>query len=544
MRKPLLMTFLWVFVVVFAILSYACNQSSDSKSSIESSTTKKESNSFSLKSKTQKNSDSADIRYAQQFEQSLRHVAQKALPSVVSIEVEKKKNFRHPFGWNPFRFFRENDEFFPSSEETLLGSGFFLFLENSNKEKYYIVTNHHVIQEAEKITVRTDDQKTYIAQLVGKDSLSDLAVLSIDRNVNQVEDIIPLKLLSSSNSIKASSIETYSRGANSLAVGDFVIAVGNPFGLSGTFTFGVVSALGRNDIDTTAAFQNWIQIDVAIHPGNSGGPLLNLYGEVVGINTAILSPQGISTGIGFAIPSTLAKGILHQLITKGSVERGYLGVIIQDLRQDDRNTLQFEGNYGVLVREVIEQSPAELAGIQPGDIILSINQKPMQKSADLITYISSLSPGQIVQIQLIQKQQEITLSIPLAIRTSENSSTTQQNQDDPLPSPNLLKEELIWMGISFADLEPYRQLLKIPEQKGVLITEVQESSPARQKASTPLQIGDILQTVGKHPIENLTQLKKLLPQLKEQEEWILVFLRNGKRFWAWIPQELSLEKTK
>jgi serine protease Do len=294
--------------------------------------------------------------------QSFKAVAKKAMPTVVFIKVEKKSQSGRAYGPlefnNPFDLF--NDEFFkrffghrsPHGQRPReyvqrgWGSGFIF------SDEGYILTNHHVVGDADKIKVQLSDGREYDAKIVGSDPRSDVAIIKIE----EAKDL-PLLPLGDSDSLE---------------VGEWVMAVGNPFGLSHTLTVGVVSAKGRTSVGITD-YEDFIQTDAAINPGNSGGPLINLKGEAVGINSAIFSKSGGYMGIGFAIPINMVKEIKDQLITAGKVSRGYLGVAIQDITSELKETLDLTSAEGVLIADVSKDSPAEKASLRRGDVVVEFD---------------------------------------------------------------------------------------------------------------------------------------------------------------------------
>nr|NJM04550.1 trypsin-like serine protease [Desulfobacula sp.] len=316
--------------------------------------------------------------------ESFSELAREAKPAVVNIQTEKTiegggRVFRHffgsPHGGNPEMF----DEFFSpffnqqpqSRKESSLGSGFII------SEDGYIVTNNHVIKDADQIKVILHDNKEYEATLVGTDPMTDLALIKIE-----AKNLMALKFGSSSKA----------------EVGSWVVAIGSPFGLEQTVTAGIVSAKGR--IIGSGPYDDFIQTDASINPGNSGGPLLNLDGEVIGINTAIVRS---GQGIGFAIPSDLATGIISQLTQEKSVSRGWMGVAIQEVTQQLAQYYGLKDIKGVYVAKVFEGEPAEKAGVQVGDVIYQINDKPVNSSRDLTFTVAGIPVGDTVNVKLIRE---------------------------------------------------------------------------------------------------------------------------------------------
>ncbi len=259
------------------------------------------------------------------------------------------------------------------------------------REDGYILTNNHVVRGADKVNVKTADGRTFSAKIVGTDEHTDLAVLKID-----ADGFVPATLGDSEK----------------IDVGDWVLAVGNPFGLEQTVTAGIVSAKGRNHMGL-ADYENFIQTDAAINPGNSGGPLVNMEGEVVGINTAIYSKSGGAMGLGFAIPINMVRSVMTSIIETGHVDRGRLGAYIQDLNADLARSFHFEGTDGVLVGQIVEGGPAEKAGIQDGDIITSIDGKKMHDANQLRNTIAATTPGKEVSIDLSRDGKELSVVVEI-----------------------------------------------------------------------------------------------------------------------------------
>ena len=274
-----------------------------------------------------------------------------------------------------------------------LGSGFLI------DEDGRIVTNHHVIENAETVKVRLADGREFEAEVIGSDALTDIAVLEIDAN-----GALPFVDFGESDTVR---------------VGDAVIAMGNPFGLGGTVTSGIVSAMSRNI--NAGPFDDFIQTDAAINRGNSGGPLFNEAGEVIGVNTAIFSPAGGSVGIGFAIPSEIAKEIVADLSDDGTIERGWLGVQIRPMTEEVAEVLGYDGPTGAVVEDVFAQSPAQEAGFENGDIILSVDGMAVEEMRDLPRIIAGIAPETETKIDILRKGETLTLSVMLGLRDNEDA---------------------------------------------------------------------------------------------------------------------------
>ncbi len=317
-----------------------------------------------------------------------------AAPAVVNIYTQKLviEKPLNPLLDNPNfrRFFGDRLPTPNQHQETSLGSGVIL---NSDG---FILTNNHVIEGADEISVALRDGRTSIAQLVGRDPESDLAVLKID--------------LPELPSITFGQSET-------LRIGDIVLAIGNPFGVGQTVTSGIVSATGRNHLGLST-FENFIQTDAAINPGNSGGALINVYGQLVGINTAIFSGSGGSQGIGFAIPVSLAKGVLTQIIMHGRALRGWLGVKVQDLNPGLAESFQLEGVSGALIAGVQPLGPADQANLKPGDIISHVNKQAIQGGRDLMNNIAYNAPGSVLVLNILRNGEHLEIEATLGERPS------------------------------------------------------------------------------------------------------------------------------
>jgi len=310
--------------------------------------------------------------------------AKKAMPSVVNIFTSKNVQSRHPFMDDPlFRhFFGDQLEDQPQRENSL-GSGVIVSSEG------FILTNHHVIEAADEIEVALADGRTMPARIVGTDPETDLAVLKVD--------IKNLPAITFATSEKSN-------------VGDVVLAIGNPFGVGQTVTQGIISALGRSHLGINT-FENFIQTDASINPGNSGGALIDTEGNLVGINSAIYSRSGGSMGIGFAIPVSLAKQVMEQIIRQGSVVRGWIGIEAQDITPELADSFRLENVHGALIAGVIRNSPAERAGLKPGDILIAVDGREITDSSDMLNLVSSLKPDNRAVLTIIRAQQKLNITI-------------------------------------------------------------------------------------------------------------------------------------
>jgi len=327
---------------------------------------------------------------------SYRGAARKAMPAVVNIFTAKDvKVPRHPFMDDPvFRYFFGDQFDAQTQKSTNLGSGVIV------SEQGYVLTNSHVVEAADEIEVALADGRRAQARVVGTDPETDLAVLKIGL-------------------AKLPSI-TFGQ-SDQVSVGDVVLAIGNPFGVGQTVTMGIVSALGRSHLGINT-FENFIQTDAAINPGNSGGALVDINGNLIGINTAIYSrtPGGASLGIGFAIPVSTARQVMEQIVKTGAVTRGWIGAGVQDMTRELAESFKLPQVGGALISEVLRGSPADKAGIKPGDILVAINGKPVNDSASMLAMIAALPPGQQATLKMVRNQSEAEIKITIGKRPKQS----------------------------------------------------------------------------------------------------------------------------
>jgi Do/DeqQ family serine protease len=395
---------------------------------------------------------------------SLAPMVKRVSPAVVNIATRGTVQEQNPLLNDPFfrRFFdipnTPRQRQFQSA-----GSGVIV-----DAKEGYIITNAHVIENADEITVTLLDNRSHTAKVVGKDPGSDVALLKV-----QATNLTAIPLADSDR----------------IEVGDFVVAIGNPFGLGHTVTSGIVSALSRSGINPEG-YEDFIQTDASINPGNSGGALVNLNGELVGINTAILSRTGGNIGIGFAIPSNMMKTVMAQLVKYGEVKRGVLGVNIQTLTPDIAESMELGNAQGALVSQVVDGSAADKAGIKAGDVITAVNGKQVKDAAGLRNSIGLLSIGDRVDVTLLRdgKSRHVTAVI------AENNATAQSGSESgPGAGPGGLHS-----GLEGADLVD-------AQGGGVLIRAVAEGSPAAQRG---LRSGDVIVAVGRGRVANLAEFKR------------------------------------
>lgn len=424
-----------------------------------------------------------------------------ATKAVVNISTQKQVSNampNHPMFDDPFfqQFFGDIYGQIPRDRiDRSLGSGVVISKDG------YIITNHHVIEGADKILVSfSGSNNEYTAKVIGSDSRSDLAVIKLNRT--------NLPVISFADSDK-------------VMVGDIVFAIGNPFGVGETVTQGIVSGLNKSGIGIND-YENFIQTDASINPGNSGGALVDSRGALIGINTAILSRTGGNHGVGFAIPSEMVKKIAKQLIEKGSVTRGYLGVGIQDVGEDLKNT--YGRRDGALVISIEPQSPAARAGMLVWDLIIEVNGKKIKSAQELKNTIGMLPPKQQVSIKYIREKQERTAQVTLSELTEEKRASNQT----PLPSNNQSLTISGIDGLSVGELtQNVRRRYQIPnDTQGVIVVEIKRDSPA-QKAG--FEVGDIISQIEDSTIKGLNDFSAAIAKHKNKNKRILVYSRNGTK---------------
>jgi Do/DeqQ family serine protease len=404
-------------------------------------------------------------------------------PAVVNIAVSTKLGTRQQTPQDELlrRFF---DFEGPGPEREVDGAGSGVVVDAVNG---YILTNHHVIANADTITVTLLENRSFIARVVGSDEGSDLAVLKVE----------------------AANLTSIPFGdSTTLRVGDYVVAIGNPFGFTNSVTSGIVSALGRSGLNNLA-FEDFIQTDASINPGNSGGALVNLKGELVGINSAIISRTGGNVGIGFAIPVNMARAIMDQLVATGMVRRGLLGVKIEDITPDIAATLDLTGNSGALVWEVNPNSAAERAGIQIEDVIVSINGTRLRDSGSLRNAIGLLPPGEEVTVGLLRDGREQTLTAVLGELAPTAAATAV-----PREGQRQTDLDVVFEGADIVD--------NSGPNGGLLVARVDPNSPA---ASRGLQPGDVITKVNRVRIRTLAEAVPVM----ENARAILLEVQRGDR---------------
>jgi len=399
---------------------------------------------------------------------SLAPMLEKVLPAVVSVHVEgtASDSKQQQIPEQLKRFFEQNGQDGAQGDEKSqefegLASGVII-----DAAKGYVLTNNHVVNGADKISVQLSDGREFDAKLVGHDEQTDIALIQL----NGATKLTQVKIADS----------------DQLKVGDFAVAIGNPFGLGQTATSGIVSALGRSGLNLEG-LENFIQTDAAINRGNSGGALVNLNGELIGLNTAILASSGGNIGIGFAIPSNMAMGLAQQLIQFGEVKRGQLGIKGTEMTAEMAKAFNVDVQRGAFVNEVLPQSAAAKAGIKAGDIITSVDGKAIANFAELRVKIGTTPPGQDVKIGLLRDSKPLTVTVKL-------DNSTQSSAGAELTTPAL-------QGATLSDGAAK------DGTKGVKVDEVEKSTPAAQFG---LQKDDVIVGVNRTPVQNLAELRKLL----------------------------------
>jgi len=418
-------------------------------------------------------------------------VAVSVKPAVVNISsttTVRMRSMRSPFQDDPFfrEFFGDSFRSFEKPREfkqSGMGSGVIVDKEG------YILTNNHVVKDADEIKVTLSNKKVYKGKVIGTDPKTDIAVIKIN------DSNLPILKIGNSDQLK---------------VGARVIAIGNPFGLNQTVTTGIISATGRADVGI-ADYEDFIQTDAPINPGNSGGALVNIRGELIGINTAILSSSGGYQGVGFAVPSNMAKVVMDSLIKKGKVVRGWLGVSIQPITPELAREFGLKEEKGILISDVIHNSPAEQAGLQRGDILTEFDGKEMRDPSQLKNLVANTQPGKEVVVKYVRNGKINTAKVLIKELSAEaQSSTTFEN---------LLK------GISVQDITPdiRRDLNLPPRVTGVVITNVRDDSPAGEVLSR----GDIIVEVNKKKIDNVRDYDSMRSRIKSDQRLLILIYRNG-----------------
>jgi serine protease Do len=449
------------------------------------------------------------IQTLSDLSQAFADVAETVVPSVVTITAERvvrTPRLPNPFEGTPFEdWFRFN---LPEGESRARGLGSGVIMRSDG----VILTNNHVVEGAERLRVRLYDGRVFDAEIVGRDAATDVAVLRI----------------------KATGLSTLPLGdSDRLRVGEWVLAIGSPLSenLEHTVTAGIVSAKGRTGIvQDGRAFENFLQIDAAINPGNSGGPLVNVRGELVGINTAIATRTGGFQGIGFAIPINMARWVMDQLLEKGRVERGYLGVTIQRITPELARALKLERPQGALVSQVAPNSPAEKAGIKPRDVILAFNGQPIENEADLRNRVAFSRPGSRVELTILRdgRRQRITVTLGtldprLLSEAGEGQESSPESGESASSSATLDK-----LGLSVRDVteELARRYRLDAGREGVLITGVRSGSVAEMAG---LQPGMLIVEANGQSVRTVRDLERVLADVRSGDT-VLFRIRQGANY--------------
>ena len=430
---------------------------------------------------------------------SFADLADHVKPAVVNISTTKtlkgRRGFGVPFGRSPF-----GDDFFeryfgdmPQREfkQRSLGSGFIISSDG------YIFTNNHVVEQTDKILVKVSDGKEYVAKIIGTDAKTDIALIKI-----KPSNSLPVAEIGDSDKVR---------------VGEWVIAIGNPFGLEQTVTSGIISAKGR--VIGAGPYDNYIQTDASINPGNSGGPLYSMDGKVIGINTAIVA-QG--QGIGFAIPINMAKSILVDLKTKGKVTRGWMGISIQDITEEIAKNLNHKDRNGALVSDVFKGDPADKAGIKVGDIIKEINGKAIKDTHELLLIIASMHVGDKMSVKVLRDGNELLLDVVV----------TERKDKPEIAEINSGKG---YFGLAVQEITPeIARQLGITQNEGVIVTDVVDGSPAEEVGMQPQ---DIITQVNRVKITSIKNYKKEMSKAVDNKSVTLLVKRGKSSFFVALEME-------
>ena len=439
-------------------------------------------------------------------------VAEKINPAVVNVRSEivvKGRTRGLPFEFyfdDPFEdFFRD---FFRRSpreddgreyEQRSEGRGSGVIIDQEG----YIITNNHVVEGAEEVTVKLSDDREFETEIVGTDPLTDIALLKIKENgIVSQNGVAPLG------------------DSDQIRVGDWAIAIGNPFGLDRTVTVGVISAKGRSGLhiadsggrDRSPTFQDFIQTDASINFGNSGGPLVNIKGEVIGINTAI-NTQG--QGIGFAIPINVVKQVTEQLRESGRVVRGFLGIWFSELNRDIAEAKDLDITKGIIVNQVMEDSPAEEAGIQQGDVVVAFDGKEIESDSQFQFMVAGTEPGKTIDLEIIRDGKRKSVSVVLGERDTEEVAQAEDEEEEP------------WLGLTVESTSGnFARQHNINEDSGVVVVGVEPGSPADDKGLRPT---DVILEVDNQKIDGASDYRKVSRELKDRGKAILFLVKRGER---------------
>ncbi len=440
---------------------------------------------------------SDNLKGAILVQNAIREVTSSNMEAVVNISTESVVSSRNNsnnmyqefFGEELFRrFFGEQTP--RERTRNSLGSGFIVDKDG------YVLSNYHVVKDATKIVVRLyNDDKEYVAELIGFDEAYDLALLKIEGSKE-----FPSVVLGDSDNVSA---------------GDFGIAIGNPFGLNNTVTFGIISSEGRSDIGS--GIQSFIQVDTAINPGNSGGPLFNIYGEVIGVNTMIYSTGGGNIGIGFATPINIAKKAIPQLRTEGKITRGYLGIYPQDIDNNLAEGVGVEAFSGVYVSEVVASSPAEKAGLEDGDIIIEIDGQKITRASQVFNLIAMTDVGKTITIKYIRDGKERSTKVKIEERVEEQSQPSNSTPNKATSSD--------WLGMSVAPItdEVAKSLSLRDNESGVVVSSVARNSKA---AMAGIREGDIIKGINGKNINDMKAFESAISRANNDDSFTVTLKRS------------------
>jgi len=408
---------------------------------------------------------------------TLAPLVERVTPAVVNVAVKAKMNIEdNPLFKDPkFRRFFDIPDNLPQQERSSVGSGVII-----DAKKGYILTNHHVIDEATDIVITLKDKRSLTAKVIGGDKDTDIALLQVEaKNLTD----LPMG------------------DASAMRVGDYVVAVGNPFGLGQTVTSGIVSALGRSGL-AIEGYEDFIQTDASINPGNSGGALVNLKGELIGINTAIIGPAGGNVGVGFAVPTTMVRAVMNQLIAYGEVRRGVIGVQISDMTPELAKNLGIDRTEGALIGSIVKGSAAEAAGLKAGDVAIELDGKSLRGSTDLRNRIGMMTLGTSVNLTVLREGSKKSFKLTIGKPAQQTVEAKAEER------PQL-------MGATFSNTEPS------DKTQGVKVTNVERNSPAFQSNLRP---GDIIVSVNR---KNVTNVDEFTEAMKASERQTALFIKRG-----------------
>ncbi|MDI6800850.1 MAG: DegQ family serine endoprotease [Thermodesulfovibrionales bacterium] len=439
-----------------------------------------------------------DAEILAHFGNAMAAVAEKAKPAVVNISTTRTvKTQHHPFLDDPLfrKFFGDNKPTPQKRKVTNLGSGVIATSDG------YILTNNHVIDGAEDILIKLADNREVKGTVVGVDPKTDIAVIKIN------EKNLPTIQWADSDKLR---------------VGEVVLAIGNPYGLNQTITMGIISALGRSGFGITD-YEDFIQTDAAINPGNSGGALVNIKGELIGLNTAIFSTSGGYQGIGFAIPVNMVKQVMTGIISQGKVVRGWLGVTIQQLTAELAKQFNLADEKGVLLVDITENSPAEKSGLKRGDVIVEYDGKKIDSPQHLRNVVASTKPDKEVEIKLLRAGNPLTIKVIVGELLAEQQVTAGVQYD------NALK------GVSVQELtEDLLQKLGITKKiKGVVVNNIDEDSPS----SGVLMRGDIILEINRKTVHNVKEYNELVFKIAKNQKILLLVMRGGTTQFLIVPSQ-------